>query len=158
MKSWWTLETSFWNSKKKCVLVWFVLDLLHGMKRIDLVSLICTRVLYNCLRTSIYAEHAIDLKSPLFTAYRLQASYTWHKNWPSVSGMANLQLKWRVNDTFFFSFFLSLHVAATQGQVECLAVILAHGADVSLQDASGCLQIDQHVLLHYFYVTIYVNM
>ncbi|XP_056124240.1 ankycorbin isoform X3 [Rhinichthys klamathensis goyatoka] len=31
----------------------------------------------------------------------------------------------------------ALHVAATQGQAECLAVILAHGADVSLQDASG---------------------
>ncbi|XP_016136430.1 ankycorbin-like [Sinocyclocheilus grahami] len=31
----------------------------------------------------------------------------------------------------------ALHVAATRGQVECLAVILAHGADVSLQDASG---------------------
>ncbi|ROL47523.1 Ankycorbin, partial [Anabarilius grahami] len=31
----------------------------------------------------------------------------------------------------------ALHVAAAQGQAECLAVILAHGADVSLQDASG---------------------
>ncbi|XP_026090625.1 ankycorbin-like isoform X1 [Carassius auratus] len=31
----------------------------------------------------------------------------------------------------------ALHVAATRGQAECLAVILAHGADVSLQDASG---------------------
>uniref|UniRef100_A0A8C1XTE7 Retinoic acid induced 14 n=1 Tax=Cyprinus carpio TaxID=7962 RepID=A0A8C1XTE7_CYPCA len=31
----------------------------------------------------------------------------------------------------------ALHVAATRGQAECLAVILAHGADVSLQDTSG---------------------
>ncbi|XP_051960178.1 ankycorbin-like isoform X2 [Xyrauchen texanus] len=31
----------------------------------------------------------------------------------------------------------ALHVAATRGQVECLAVILAYGADVSQQDASG---------------------
>ncbi|KAK2872601.1 hypothetical protein QQF64_017777 [Cirrhinus molitorella] len=31
----------------------------------------------------------------------------------------------------------ALHVAATRGQAECLAVILALGADVSLQDASG---------------------
>ncbi|RXN26955.1 ankycorbin-like protein [Labeo rohita] len=31
----------------------------------------------------------------------------------------------------------ALHVAATRGQAECLAVILAHGADVSLQDASA---------------------
>lgn len=31
----------------------------------------------------------------------------------------------------------ALHVAAARGQAECLAVILAHGADVSLQDASG---------------------
>lgn len=31
----------------------------------------------------------------------------------------------------------ALHAAATRGQAECLAVILAHGADVSLQDASG---------------------
>ncbi|XP_039544122.1 ankycorbin isoform X3 [Pimephales promelas] len=31
----------------------------------------------------------------------------------------------------------ALHVAATQGQAECLAVILTYGADVSLQDASG---------------------
>ncbi len=50
-------------------------------------------------------------------------------------------------------FFLSLHVAATRGQAECLAVILAHGADVSLQDASGRLQRDQCVFLHYFFVT-----
>jgi len=28
-------------------------DLLHRMKRIDLVTLICTRVLYNCPRASI---------------------------------------------------------------------------------------------------------
>ncbi|KTG43411.1 hypothetical protein cypCar_00005030 [Cyprinus carpio] len=33
--------------------------------------------------------------------------------------------------------FTLLHVAATRGQAECLAVILAHGADVSLQDTSG---------------------
>ncbi|XP_072518789.1 ankycorbin [Salminus brasiliensis] len=31
----------------------------------------------------------------------------------------------------------ALHVAATRGQAECLAVILAHGADVSVVDASG---------------------
>lgn len=31
----------------------------------------------------------------------------------------------------------TLHVAAARGQAECLAVILAHGADVSLQDVSG---------------------
>ncbi|XP_057216614.1 ankycorbin isoform X1 [Triplophysa rosa] len=31
----------------------------------------------------------------------------------------------------------ALHVAAARGQAECLAVILAHGADVSLPDASG---------------------
>jgi len=55
--------------------------------------------------------------------------------------------------TLFPPFFLSLHVAATQGQAECLAVILTYGADVSLQDASGCLQLDQHVFLHYLYVT-----
>lgn len=63
--------------------------------------------------------------------------------------MANLQL----NDVLiFFPFFLSLHVAASQGQAECLAVILAHGADVSLQDASGCLQLDLYIFWHYFYV------
>uniref|UniRef100_A0A672NUJ3 Ankycorbin-like n=1 Tax=Sinocyclocheilus grahami TaxID=75366 RepID=A0A672NUJ3_SINGR len=50
--------------------------------------------------------------------------------------MANVQLKLSVQGPPP-SFFLSLHVAATRGQVECLAVILAHGADVSLQDASG---------------------
>uniref|UniRef100_A0A8B9H7F7 Ankyrin repeat domain 24 n=1 Tax=Astyanax mexicanus TaxID=7994 RepID=A0A8B9H7F7_ASTMX len=31
----------------------------------------------------------------------------------------------------------ALHVAAARGQAECLAVILAHGADVSVVDASG---------------------
>ncbi len=65
-----------------------------------------------------------------------------------MSGMANLQLKLSVHD--HPPFFLSLHVAATRGQAECLAVILAHGADVSLQDASGRLQ---RVFLHYFFVT-----
>ncbi|TRY99393.1 hypothetical protein DNTS_002009 [Danionella cerebrum] len=31
----------------------------------------------------------------------------------------------------------ALHVAASRGQAECLAIILTHGADVSLQDSSG---------------------
>ncbi len=130
----------------------FVLDLLHRMKSIDLMSLIHTRMLYNCLRTSIYVEHVIDLplksKSPLFTGCRLQTRCT---NWLNMSGMANLQLKLSVHDPPPpLPFFLSLHVAATRGQAECLAVILAHGADVSLQDASGRLQ---RVFLHYFFVT-----
>ncbi len=77
----------------------FVLDLLHRMKSIDLMSLIHTRMLYNCLRTSIYVEHVIDLplksKSPLFTGCRLQTRCT---NWLNMSGMANLQLKLSVHD------------------------------------------------------------
>lgn len=52
----------------------------------------------------------------------------------------------------FSLFHLSLHVAATQGLAECLGVILAHGADVSLPDASGLLeqqQFGKHIVLHY---------
>uniref|UniRef100_A0A8K9UKQ6 Retinoic acid induced 14 n=1 Tax=Oncorhynchus mykiss TaxID=8022 RepID=A0A8K9UKQ6_ONCMY len=40
----------------------------------------------------------------------------------------------------------ALHVAATRGQTECLAVMLAHGADTSVIDASGyhIFQINHH--------------
>lgn len=123
----------------------FVLDLLHRMKRIDLVSLIHTRVLYNCLRTSIYTQ-SVSLTYLL----NQRALYLLHVSYRQV--IHAIQLKLSVNDTLFSPpFFLSLHIAAAQGQAECLAVILAHGADVSLQDASGWLQ--QCVFLHYFYVT-----
>lgn len=36
-----------------------------------------------------------------------------------------------------FGFVHSLHVAAARGQTDCLAVILAHGADLSVADAAG---------------------
>lgn len=31
----------------------------------------------------------------------------------------------------------SLHVAAARGQTDCLAVLLAHGVDLSIADAAG---------------------
>lgn len=36
-----------------------------------------------------------------------------------------------------FGFVNSLHVAASRGQTDCLSVILAHGADLSITDAAG---------------------
>lgn len=62
--------------------------------------------------------------------------YSCHTN---ISAVVILQLTITAF-VLWFVFVCSLHVAAARGQTDCLSVILAHGADLSITDAAGmCL-------------------